>query len=174
MHNSTSDFSLDVGVTVFKTKMQKETQQESDPFRVPPLIAPGPKSHRQIQQYEWQQPFGFDHELSLRQACDGYIASLKDQGFSTGLALALNLNIKIFDRCIWIVDDSGSMEIGNGHRAVTTLNQNIVTQAVTRWEELKDTIFYHAKMAEILKAPTLFKLLNPVLGLTQKDFTVGA
>jgi len=174
-YSSYSDSSLDVGVTAtFKKEMRTEAQPESDPFGLPSMYGTGPRSHRQNQQYERQEPLGLDHEMSLRRARDGYIASLKDQGFSTGLAVALSLNVKVFDRRIWIVDNSGSMEIGDGHRVVTTCDQKIVAQAVTRWDELKDTILYHAEMAAILKSPTLFKLLNAAPGIAQKDFAVGA
>mmetsp|Transcript_2681 Transcript_2681/g.4048 ORF Transcript_2681/g.4048 Transcript_2681/m.4048 type:complete len:431 (+) Transcript_2681:147-1439(+) len=98
---------------------------------------------------------------------------LKSEGFSTGLARALSMNAKIFDRRIWVVDNSGSMEIGDGHRIVTTSDREIVSQTVTRWEELKDAVLYHAEMAAILNTPSLFKLLNPSPGLDKKDFAIG-
>lgn len=105
---------------------------------------------------------------------DGKVALLKEQGFSTGLALELNTNAKVFDRRIWIVDNSGSMEIGDGHRIVTTSDRKIVAQSVTRWEELRETVVYHSEMAALLDSPTLFKLLNhPGPGFKQQDFSVA-
>jgi hypothetical protein len=105
---------------------------------------------------------------------DGAIPLLKDQGFSTGLAEALNTNAKVFDRRIWIIDNSGSMEIGDGHRIVMTSDRKIEAQNVSRWEELKDTVVYHSEMAALLNSPTLFKLLNhPGPGFQKQDFTVG-
>lgn len=104
---------------------------------------------------------------------DFYTERLKSEGFSTGLARALCMNAKVFDRRIWVVDNSGSMEIGDGHRIVTTSDREIVSQAVSRWEELKDTVLYHAEMAATLGTPSLFKILNPSPGLKKKDFAVG-
>jgi len=171
---SYSDSSLDGGFaanTGYERQNRREAQKEAPfdgPFGVPPMGAGGP--HDTI-----KQQGGVKKHPSMRRSNeDRYIDSLKNQGFSTGLAIALSMNVKVFDRRIWIVDNSGSMEIGDGHRVVTTSDRKIVAQSVTRWDELKHTIFYHAEMAAILKSPTLFKLLNPVPGLAQKDFAVGS
>lgn len=115
-----------------------------------------------------------DSSKSFGSSNDFSCERLKSEGFSTGLAHALSLNAKVFDRRIWIVDNSGSMEIGDGHRVVTTSDREIVSQAVSRWEELKDTVLYHAELAAILNTPSLFKLLNATPGLENKDFAIGA
>lgn len=86
---------------------------------------------------------------------------LKDQGFTDGLAAALIRNTSFFPLRIWIVDNSGSMRNSDGHRIVPTKNKNDVKLvACTRWAEIKDTVNYHAQMAAMLKAPTVFRLLN--------------
>ena len=73
---------------------------------------------------------------------------------------ALSENAYQFDFRFWIIDNSGSMQIGDGHRIVPTGKQDGSLKAVasTRWEELKDTIQYHAKMAALIDSPTIFKV----------------
>lgn len=46
-----------------------------------------------------------------------------------------------------MIDNSGSMVIGDGHRIVETSDRKIIEQAVSRWEEIQDTVFYHSQMA---------------------------
>lgn len=84
---------------------------------------------------------------------------LREQGFTAGLAKALASNADSFDLRLWIVDNSGSMQIGDGHRVVE-LDGRIFMQPVTRWEELQDTVIYHAQMAALLHSYTKFRLLN--------------
>jgi Mg-chelatase subunit ChlD len=103
------------------------------------------------------------------------IELLKGQGFSTGLAMALDTNSKHFDRRIWIVDNSGSMAYADGHRIVVTSDRKMVAQDVTRWEELQDTVTYHAEMATILQSPTVFTLLNhPGPGFDEQHVSVAS
>lgn len=49
---------------------------------------------------------------------DDHVTELYQQGFSTGLAKALAENATAFDFRFWVVDNSGSMQIGDGHRIV--------------------------------------------------------
>ena len=112
--------------------------------------------------------------MPLTAADEGAIALLREQGFSTGLAIALHTNAMMFHSRIWIVDNSGSMEVGDGHRIVLTSDRRTVAQDVSRWEELQDTVAYHAEMAALLHSPTWFKLLNhPGPGFQRQDFSVG-
>lgn len=102
------------------------------------------------------------------------IGHLRAQGFSTGLAAALATNSDAFHHRIWVVDNSGSMVVGDGHRIVQTSDNKISAQPVTRWEEIQDTVVYHAKMAALLRTPTVFNLLNdpgPTVG--PQKFSVG-
>ena len=62
---------------------------------------------------------------------------------------------------IWIVDNSSSMSVPDGNRMVETATQNDVRVVpCTRWDELKETVKYHARMSALLEAPTKFILLN--------------
>lgn len=86
---------------------------------------------------------------------------MKEQGFPTGLARAMTRNNAAFPLRIWVVDNSGSMSSSDGHRMVETKNKNEVKIVnCTRWTEIQETVEYHAQMAALLRAPTVFRLLN--------------
>ena len=95
------------------------------------------------------------------------------QGFPRGLATTIATSKDEFEHRVWILDNSGSMIIRDGHRVVETSSRKVEGQVVTRWEELQQTVLYHAEMAAHLKLPTEFMLLNdPGEGCVQ-DFAVG-
>jgi len=74
-----------------------------------------------------------------------------------GLAQSLAVNAQVFHKHIWIVDNSGSMTMYDGHYAV-----DCEVTDCTRWAEVQETVNCHAQLAEVLGAPTDFKLLNPL------------
>ena len=99
---------------------------------------------------------------------------LQRQGFTLGLAKALMANTVSFEQRIWIVDNSGSMTITDGHRINETADGKLNMTTVTRWEELQDTVIYHAQMAGVLNSFTRFRLLNdpgPLIG--QRELVVA-
>lgn len=51
-------------------------------------------------------------------ALSDQINELIEQGYSRGLVKALAENAYNFDFRFWIIDNSGSMQIGDGHRIV--------------------------------------------------------
>ena len=55
------------------------------------------------------------------------------------------------------MDNSGSMQIGDGHRIVRKDGKSKAV-ACTRWEEIKETVKYHAQMASVLDCPTIFQV----------------
>ena len=85
---------------------------------------------------------------------------LMEQGFTRGLATSLQNTKRSFALRIWIVDNSGSMQTADGHKLVTMNQRSLRLVPCTRWEELCDTIEYHAQLADLLQAPTQFRLLN--------------
>lgn len=85
---------------------------------------------------------------------------MQRQGFTIGLAKALMANTYSFEQRIWIVDNSGSMTITDGHRISETDDGKLSMTSVTRWQELQDTVIYHAQMAAVLNSLTRFRLLN--------------
>jgi hypothetical protein len=98
--------------------------------------------------------------MGTQASTDPIIETLKQKGFSSGLARELAANATTFANRIWVVDNSGSMIITDGHRIVPTSHGNMTETQVSRWDELQDTILYHAEMAGTLNSPTVFRLLN--------------
>lgn len=89
------------------------------------------------------------------------LQTLQQQGFTAGLAEALQANQRAFPLAIWIVDNSGSMANRDGHRLVETNSSTAVRfVACTRWAELQQSVEYHVQLAALLNAPTHFRLLN--------------
>jgi len=100
---------------------------------------------------------------------------LKDQGFTAGLAQSLSTNNMYFPLRIWVVDNSGSMQMADGHRIVPSKQKNDVKFVeCTRWAELKYCVNYHAQMAALLQAPTIFRFLNdPGVNAGAQQFSVA-
>jgi len=100
---------------------------------------------------------------------------LRQQGYTNGLAQALSKNCTSFPLRIWIVDNSGSMNAADGQRLVATASSSEVKSvSCTRWKEIQETVAYHASMAALLKAPTIFRLLNdPRNPEVQQEFSIG-
>lgn len=113
-----------------------------------------------------------------------------------GLVKALQSNKECFHYRIWIVDNSGSMAIGDGRTFALTskgkiearyvchqafsgccrfilISLHLFNQQVTRWEEIQETVLYHAELAGTLGMTTNFRLLNPVNN-EPDEFTVFA
>eukprot|EP00978_Attheya_sp_CCMP212_P043201 scaffold277877_cov24-Attheya_sp.AAC.1 len=66
---------------------------------------------------------------------------LKEQGFTEGLAEALALNCISFPLRIWVVDNSGSMQMADGHRIVPTKKKNDVKiVSCSRWDEICECV----------------------------------
>ena len=96
-----------------------------------------------------------------------------NQGFSLGLIKALLSNKECFHYRIWVVDNSGSMAIGDGRTFALTSKGKIEARFVTRWEEIQETVLYHAELAGTLGITTNFRLLNS-LNNEPDEFTVYA
>jgi hypothetical protein len=89
------------------------------------------------------------------------IRTLQSQGYTSGLIHSMSKNILSFPLRIWVVDNSGSMTTGDGHRLIETYNQKDVKYvSCSRWAEMQETVEYHARAAALLGAPTVFRLLN--------------
>lgn len=69
-------------------------------------------------------------------------------------------NKMAFPLSFWIVDNSGSMNIEDGHRLVEYNEEILYFAKCTRWTEMKQSVEYHAMIAAVLKNPTVFRLLN--------------
>ncbi|KAJ8611390.1 hypothetical protein CTAYLR_006507 [Chrysophaeum taylorii] len=74
-----------------------------------------------------------------------------------GLCEQFRLSCEQFAVRYWIIDNSGSMWTPDGRRAVEG-SRSAVTS--TRWDELRDSLAFHANLSARLCAPTEFLLLN--------------
>lgn len=103
---------------------------------------------------------------SQNSVSDSVIASaLTAQGYSRGLVQALQMNKQAFALAFWIIDNSGSMQTRDGHRIVEQSRGASTTAALkfadcTRWAEMQQMVDYHATLAALLQAPTVFRMLN--------------
>lgn len=95
---------------------------------------------------------------------------LANAGFPRGLANLILESREAFIMRYWIVDNSGSMMTADGH----TLDRRRRAVNCTRWEELRSTVTFHAALADLMRAPTEFRLLNPVYGAPQVISVGGA
>jgi len=97
-----------------------------------------------------------DQKLSETQ-----LSFLRELGFTNGLAKTIRDSFSEFPLRIWILDNSGSMRIDDGaHFVANKKNKHMTNVRCTRWTELCETVIYHAKLANMLQAPTMFRLLN--------------
>jgi hypothetical protein len=91
----------------------------------------------------------------------------KTLGIPDGLMKTLLSNNDEFSKRIWIVDNSGSMGMADGHQLVSPKAD------CTRWNELEETVLLHAQLSSALQAPTEFRLLNGKDGYAAPSFRVG-
>lgn len=110
-------------------------------------------------------------------------------GIPDGLmqSLCKNTDPNTFHKRIWIVDNSGSMGMLDGHQVLgtsssmkatttTTGEQKNDTKECTRWKELEETVLCHAQLSHALNVPTDFRLLNnnnDNKNNKKKEFRVG-
>lgn len=109
------------------------------------------------------------------QLSDTQREQLSKQGFTRGMQNNLAESVLSFPLRIWVVDNSGSMQIPDGHRLFGSLTDTNEMKSVTctRWKELQHTIQYHIQLSALLKAPSTFRFLNkPGRGLP-KEFTIA-
>ena len=89
--------------------------------------------------------------------------TLEQQNFTPGLIQQLQQASAEIALRIWIVDNSGSMNQYDRHRFVQSNNTKVeYDQGVNcnRWNEIVETVSYHADLAIIAKAPIVFRLVN--------------
>ena len=90
-----------------------------------------------------------------------------------GLRETLLGNLDTISKRYWIVDNSGSMAMHDGHHALEDADGN--GDSCTRWNEVQEAVLCHAQLSSALAAPTEFRLLNAPKNLlgTGKKFRVG-
>jgi len=82
-------------------------------------------------------------------------------GVPPGIAEAFQGTVRNIPLRIWIIDNSGSMATTDGTRLLTGTDGQMGMVKSTRWQELCDSLKWHAQMASSLCAPTEFRMLNP-------------
>mmetsp|Transcript_27173 Transcript_27173/g.44910 ORF Transcript_27173/g.44910 Transcript_27173/m.44910 type:complete len:397 (+) Transcript_27173:237-1427(+) len=121
----------------------------------------GPKSNRTLLEKGRSHRVVVPQNPSSKQLNSNEIQTLQAQGYTSGLIQSIARNNMTFPLRIWVVDNSGSMSINDGHRMVETGNNKDVRFVdCSRWAEIKETVEYHAQIAALLEAPTVFRLLN--------------
>jgi hypothetical protein len=91
---------------------------------------------------------------------ESILKRLVDQGFTHSLARSLNDTKKAFALRIWVIDNSGSMQKADGHRIIDNGKSDVFMVDCSRWEEIRECVEYHIKLADMIDAPTRFRFLN--------------
>uniref|UniRef100_A0A7S2N762 VWFA domain-containing protein n=1 Tax=Haptolina brevifila TaxID=156173 RepID=A0A7S2N762_9EUKA len=102
--------------------------------------------------------------LAQEDECQPAVAlqALASRGFPRGLASeVLNSSTQSFPIRLWVVDNSGSMQVADGSRLVAVAGGSSRMVRSTRWEELADTLGAIAEVSEATGGRTDFLLLNP-------------
>ena len=97
----------------------------------------------------------------------GVIETLGARGYPAGLARELLASRQHFPLRLWVVDNSGSMQMGDGSRLVPDAAGRMRIILCTRWQELSETVASAGELAATLGARTDFFLLNPSAGAPQ-------
>jgi hypothetical protein len=104
------------------------------------------------------------------------LSSLALQGYPMGLAQEMGRTRGVYPLRFWVVDNSGSMRMDDGHelRGGSSTQAHIRVVPCTRWTELQGTVHYHATLAGLLQATTIFKMLNdPGPHIGPQEFAVA-
>jgi hypothetical protein len=102
------------------------------------------------------------------------VLKLKNEmGFPTGLAQELGSTRITYPLRFWVVDNSGSMRTSDGHQ-IRGDQQNLRVVDCNRWVELQQAVSYHAELAGLLEATTVFRFLNdPGQTVAPQEFSVA-
>lgn len=100
---------------------------------------------------------------------DRQTEQLMDMGFPRGLAVEMGKTRSVFPVRFWILDNSGSMMTNDG-----SCIRGSSSFQCTRWAELQETVNYHATLAGVMQATTVFRMLNdPGARCASAEFSIG-
>jgi len=85
---------------------------------------------------------------------------LKGMGLPQGLVSTISRNYKSCDSRLWLIDNSLSMKVKDSHLIGGSLENIQKKDNVSRWEEMRESVAFHAKMAARCWIPTKFWLVN--------------
>lgn len=91
---------------------------------------------------------------------DERTAFLRDLGVPFGLRHHLLHPESCAMERIWIIDNSGSMTLHDGHSSSHPNHSDTNTAFMTRWDEVQETTTVHVQLASALQVPSEFRLLN--------------
>ncbi len=120
-----------------------------------------------------------EHPLPVRDPTisDSQMQVLESQGYTKGLAKALSQSISDFALRIWVIDNSGSMANNDGQKLIserqTRSGHGFRSVQCSRWSEIQETVEYHASLAALMKAPTIFRLLNDPGNIGPQVFSIA-
>jgi len=98
---------------------------------------------------------------------------LQQQGFPSGLAKELGNTRASYPLRFWIVDNSGSMRSTDG-KEIRGTKERIQEVSCNRWTELQGAVEYHAELAGLIQATTIFRMLNdPGVLAGPQEFSVA-
>lgn len=101
----------------------------------------------------WSQTSPRHRHASCLAPSGDRLAELCRQGYPLGLAQELKLSQRAYPVRFWVIDNSESMGEADGHNA-----RGLVS--CSRFSELQGAVKYHARLAGILRATTIFRLVN--------------
>ena len=85
---------------------------------------------------------------------------LSDNGVCAGLQESFcKMDERIAMR-FFICDDSGSMTINDGQKVVQRKDGSQTMLQCTRWDELRDSLYFHCGLAAAANTPCEFRFLN--------------
>jgi len=105
-----------------------------------------------------------------RQTSEGFLRNL---GMPPGINASFLRSNESFPLRIWIIDNSGSMQTTDGKRIMRGPGGREGVVDASRWDELGDSLIWHATLAANLGAPTELRLLNPPGGGSPQVLSVG-
>jgi hypothetical protein len=108
------------------------------------------------------------HRWPLAQAVESEI--LRSSDIDTAKALGIDIPSglrqtlltnahKAIHKRFWVVDNSGSMMLDDGHCLLSSSDNG--DEECSRWDEVSETVECHIHLAAALGAPSEFRLLNP-------------
>jgi hypothetical protein len=172
---------IDIDIDVPANAIDEEMQVSSYPSfqgRISAAVAEV-VSHEDIHQADYveisnrrsQSGVTMDSLVKTRSSIllDQQTEQLLDMGFPRGLALEMGKTRSVFPVRFWILDNSGSMMTNDG----SCIRGSSSIQC-TRWAELQETVNYHATLAGVMQATTVFRMLNdPGARCASAEFSIG-
>ena len=127
-------------------KKQSSTRRTKDSY---PVLTSRPMNL----QTPWSQSSPHHRHASCLAPSGDRLAELCRQGYPLGLAQELKLSQRAYPVRFWVIDNSESMGEADGHNARGLMS-------CSRFSELQGAVKYHARLAGILRATTIFRMVN--------------